>query len=102
MRASIGRSPENFGDSGDALFIEGGVGVPLPYDFELGASLGPTLRIQAEEMRRKRFQAAEKKAMQAPVLMLFPLVAFIFPLVFILTFAPLAIRFMKEDPLSAF
>lgn len=69
---------------------------------ELGASLGPTLRIQAEEMRRKRFQAAEKKAMQAPVLMLFPLVAFIFPLVFILTFAPLAIRFMKEDPLSSF
>lgn len=37
---SFNYSPDNFGSSGDALYTEGGVSVPLPYDFELGASLG--------------------------------------------------------------
>lgn len=64
---------------------------------ELGASLGPTLRIQSSELQRKRFQRAEKKAMQAPVLMLIPLVLFIFPLVFIVIFAPMAIRFATGE-----
>jgi tight adherence protein C len=61
---------------------------------ELGASLGPTLRIQSEDLQRKRFQRAEKKAMQAPVLMLIPLVLFIFPLVFMIIFTPIALRVM--------
>ncbi|MBX3471289.1 MAG: type II secretion system F family protein [Planctomycetes bacterium] len=59
---------------------------------ELGASLGPTLRIQSRELQRKRFQRAEKKAMQAPVLMLIPLVLFIFPLVFLIIFGPIVLR----------
>ncbi|WP_416897579.1 MAG: TorF family putative porin [Minwuia sp.] len=33
-------SPENFGASGDAFYTEAGVAVPLPYDFELGATIG--------------------------------------------------------------
>lgn len=61
---------------------------------ELGASVGPTLRIQSRELQRKRFQRAEKQAMQAPVLMLIPLVIFIFPLVFIVIFAPIVLRIM--------
>ncbi len=67
---------------------------------ELGSALGPTLRIQAAELRRRRFQLAEKKAMQAPVKMLFPLVAFIFPLVFIVVFGPIALKFffMENRP----
>lgn len=44
-----------------------------------GASLGPILRSQANQLRTQRFQAAEKKAMEAPVKMLGPLVIFIFP-----------------------
>jgi len=58
---------------------------------ELGSPLGPTLRIQSEQMRRKRFEQAEKAAMEAPVKMLFPLIAFIFPLVFIVVFGPIVI-----------
>jgi tight adherence protein C len=61
---------------------------------ELGSALGPTLRIQAGELRRRRFQLAEKKAMQAPVKMLFPLVAFIFPLVFLVVFSPIVLKFL--------
>lgn len=40
VSASANYSPDNFGSSGDALFLEGGVDVPLPYDFSLGATLG--------------------------------------------------------------
>jgi tight adherence protein C len=61
---------------------------------ELGASLGPTLRIQSRELQRKRFQRAEKQAMQAPVLMLIPLVIFIFPLVFLIIFTPIVLKIM--------
>jgi len=48
-----------------------------------GASLGPLLRAQAEQLRTQRFQLAEKLAMEAPVKLLGPLVAFIFPCTFI-------------------
>lgn len=44
-----------------------------------GASLAPILRAQAQQLRSRRFQMAEKKAMEAPVKMLGPLVIFIFP-----------------------
>jgi len=44
-----------------------------------GTSLGPILRSQANQLRTRRFQLAEKKAMEAPVKMLAPLVLFIFP-----------------------
>jgi len=44
-----------------------------------GASLGPILRAQSHQLRTQRFQLAEKKAMEAPVKMLGPLVLFIFP-----------------------
>lgn len=44
-----------------------------------GSSLGPILRAQANQLRTQRFQAAEKKAMEAPVKLLAPLIMFIFP-----------------------
>ncbi len=48
-----------------------------------GANLGPMLRAQAEQMRTRRFQKAEKKAMEAPVKLLGPLFVCIFPMTFI-------------------
>ena len=47
---------------------------------------------QSDAMRLKRFQLAEKKAMQAPVKMLMPLVGFIFPTVFIILFGPMVLK----------
>lgn len=55
---------------------------------ELGASLGPILRIQADQFRVRRAQAAEKAAMEAPVKLLFPLICFFFPATFIMIFGP--------------
>ena len=61
---------------------------------QLGTSLGPILRLQAEQMRLKRFQLAEKLAAEAPTKMLFPLLFFIFPSVFIILFGPITLQFM--------
>jgi len=49
---------------------------------KVGSSLGPVLRDQAMQRRTERFLLAEKKAFEAPVKMIMPLVIFIFPCVF--------------------
>lgn len=46
---------------------------------QLGMSLGPVLRAQSDHKRTERFLRAEKLAMEAPVKMLLPLIACIFP-----------------------
>ncbi|MDP2369505.1 type II secretion system F family protein [Rhodoferax sp.] len=62
----------------------------------MGASLGNTFRAQAEQRRSERFQIAEKLAMEAPVKLIFPLVAFIFPVTFIVLMFPIAMKFMQS------
>lgn len=62
----------------------------------MGASLGTTFRSQAEQRRIERFQAAEKLAMEAPVKLIFPLVAFIFPVTFLVLMFPIAVKFMQS------
>ena len=57
-----------------------------------GASVGDTLRIQADQRRVERFQKAEKLAMQAPVKLVGPLVLFIFPTTFLILFFPIAVQ----------
>ncbi|MEE2025768.1 MULTISPECIES: type II secretion system F family protein [Alkalimonas] len=61
-----------------------------------GASLGSTLRIQADQRRVERFQRAEKKALEAPVKLVFPLIVFIFPVTFMILAFPIAMKFMYE------
>lgn len=61
----------------------------LQQSFELGGSLGPLLRQQAEQRRQERFLRAEKKALEAPVKMLLPLVVCIFPCTFLVIGYPL-------------
>ena len=62
---------------------------------QLGSSLGPVLRVQSEQMRIKRFQLAEKLAQQAPIKMLFPLVFFILPSIFMMLFGPILLQYLK-------
>jgi tight adherence protein C len=58
---------------------------------KLGVALGDTVRIQASEIRRRRRQAAEEKAAQASLKMLFPMIGCIFPTLFIVLMGPVAI-----------
>jgi tight adherence protein C len=55
---------------------------------QLGTSLGRILRVQSTDTRLKRQAIAEERAMKAPIKMLFPTVAFIFPAMFIVILGP--------------
>ncbi|HEU4564550.1 MAG TPA: type II secretion system F family protein [Gemmatimonadaceae bacterium] len=57
-----------------------------------GTSISTVLRVYAETLRRKRKQAAEKKAAELPVKMLIPIAIFIFPTLFVVILGPAAIR----------
>jgi len=59
---------------------------------QLGVSISSVLQLQSESLREKRRQAAEEQAMKAPVKMLFPLVIFVFPTLFIVLLAPAVIQ----------
>lgn len=60
----------------------------------MGMSLGPILRAQSEQRRAERFARAEKLAMEAPVKLLFPLIAFIFPCTFLVIGFPIVMKFI--------
>ena len=57
-----------------------------------GIAIGRVLRVQAKVMRVKRRQRAEEKAMKLPVNILFPLLFFIFPVLFIAVLGPAVIN----------
>ncbi|HVA21529.1 MAG TPA: type II secretion system F family protein [Candidatus Micrarchaeia archaeon] len=57
---------------------------------QLGVGIARVLRIQSEDMRRRRRQRAEEKAQQASLKMLFPMVGCIFPTLFIVLLGPAA------------
>lgn len=62
---------------------------------DLGVSLGKVLRIEAANLREHRKQLAREKAMKAPVKMLFPLIFFIFPSIFIIILGPAVIKMLS-------
>jgi tight adherence protein C len=67
---------------------------------KMGTSLGKVLRIQSTQLRIDRSQRAEKLAGEAPVKMLFPLIACIFPTVFLVLFGPIVFAFMFGDAMN--
>jgi tight adherence protein C len=56
----------------------------------LGMPVGRVLKTSADEMRSKRRQWAREKAAKLPVKILFPLVLFIFPALFVVLLGPAA------------
>ena len=62
---------------------------------QFGTGIGKILRIQADEMRRKRRQRAQEKAAQATLKMMLPMVGCIFPTLWIVLLGPAALILMK-------
>lgn len=60
-----------------------------------GTSVGQALRVHSESMRKRRHLRAEEKAAKLPVKLLFPLMFFIFPSIFIAILGPAAINITR-------
>lgn len=63
---------------------------------KFGSGVAQALRVQSESMRIKRQQIAEEKAAKTAVKLIFPLVIFIFPGVFVVLVGPAAIQMTRE------
>jgi tight adherence protein C len=63
---------------------------------KFGSSVAQALRVQSDSMRIKRRQMAEERAQQSAVKMIFPLVLFIFPGIFVVLVGPAAISMINQ------
>lgn len=63
---------------------------------KLGSSMGKTLKNQADNIRERRRQYIKAEAMRAPIKILFPLILFIFPAIFVVTLIPALLSLMKN------
>jgi tight adherence protein C len=63
---------------------------------KFGSSVAQALRVQSDSMRTRRRQMAEEKAAKTAVKLIFPLVIFIFPAIFIVLVGPAAITMVNE------
>lgn len=63
---------------------------------KFGSSIAQALRVQSDSMRIRRRQLAEERAAKTAVKLIFPLVLFIFPAIFVVLVGPAAITMINE------
>jgi len=61
----------------------------------MGTPMADALNLQSEEMRMRRFHYGEEMALKAPIKLLFPLFAFILPVVLIIVGGPIMLQFVR-------
>jgi len=90
MGLSVGQAIESLGRRADAsnmrIFVRS-----ITQGERLGVSIGTTMRNLSVEMRKRRRAMAEERAQKMPIKMLFPLIFFIFPALFIVILTPMVI-----------
>lgn len=68
----------------------------------MGSPMADALKIQAEEVRTKRFHRGEAMALKAPIKLLLPLFAFILPVVLVIVGGPIILDFVRNNLNIAF
>ncbi|HBL83484.1 MAG: hypothetical protein A2Y17_10630 [Clostridiales bacterium GWF2_38_85] len=63
---------------------------------KLGIPIKNILKIQSEQLRTARRQAAQEKGMKSPIKMMLPMVIFIFPVIFIILLGPTIIQLIQQ------
>jgi tight adherence protein C len=96
LRAGLQRSQAltNLGWRADIPDVKSLVALLIQTD-RFGTSVGQALRVHSDAMRTARTQRAEEKAGKLPVKLLFPLMFFIFPSLFIVILGPAVIQGMR-------
>ena len=62
----------------------------------LGTSMSRTLKLQADNMRDRHRQSVRAAALKAPVKIIFPMILFIFPSIFVMVMFPVALTLLKS------
>jgi len=75
--------------------LRGLAGVLIQAD-KFGSGIAQALRVQSDSMRTRRRQMAEEKAAKTAVKLIFPLVLFIFPGIFVILVGPAAITMVRD------
>jgi tight adherence protein C len=91
MGLSVGQAIESLGRRADAPNMRTFVRA-ITQGERLGVSIGTTMRNLSVEMRKRRRAMAEERAQKMPIKMLFPLIFFIFPALFIVILTPMIIN----------
>jgi tight adherence protein C len=63
---------------------------------KFGSSIATAVRVQSDAMRVRRRQLAEEKAAKTAVKLIFPLVLFIFPGIFVILVGPAAVTMIRD------
>ena len=102
LRTGVNREValKNLGERTGVQNVKALVGLMIQSD-RMGASIVQSLRNHASFLRIQRSQRAEEKAAKLPVKILFPLLLFIFPAIFVVVLGPAVIQISRSSFLSA-
>jgi tight adherence protein C len=94
MGLSVGQAIESLGRRADCgnmrIFVRA-----ITQGERLGVSIGTTMRNLSLEMRKRRRAMAEERAQKMPIKMLFPLIFFIFPALFVVILTPMILSIIE-------
>lgn len=95
MGVARGEALQNLGNRSGVDDLKSLASILIQAD-KFGSSIAQALRVQSESMRVRRSQIAEEKAAKTAVKLIFPLVLFIFPGIFVVLVGPAGISMYRE------
>jgi tight adherence protein C len=98
LRTGINREValRNLGERTGVQNVKALVGLMIQSD-RMGASIVKSLRTHASFLRVQRAQRAEEQAAKLPVKILFPMLLFIFPAIFVVVIGPAVVQISKNS-----